>query len=81
MLPYDLQSDCKCLCLSLCEVALVKWKIILEIYSCEKGLVSVDLTTLSGASLEGLGKRARRTVNSGRTHSLQRMPVFSRARE
>lgn len=81
MSPYDLQNDCKCLCHSLCEVALVKWKIILEIYSFEKGLVSVDLTTLSGASLEDLGKQAHRTVNSGHPHSLQRMTVFSRAQE
>lgn len=49
--------------LSPCEVALTKLKIILEIYSCEKGLVSVDLTTLGGTSLEGLGKPPCRTLS------------------
>lgn len=53
MEPKELQVDRRCLRLSLCDIALVKWRVLLETYSCEKGLVSVDLTTLNGASLVG----------------------------
>lgn len=53
MEPEELQVDRKCLRLSLCVVALVKWRVISETYRCEKGLVSVDLTTLNGASRVG----------------------------
>lgn len=38
MEPEELQVDRKCLHLSLCVVALVKWRVISETYRCEKGL-------------------------------------------